>query len=127
MQDEFKELFLNGMSLSHFIFYYAMGLIGILMFFLVNLYSAIKTDPKTPPKWSWRAFLRGGIRLLLSLASLALAVLYFKELSPYIFNTTDGIQIDINGFSSFMLGVLIDRLWKSLMSADKTLKLIAKK
>ena len=112
---EVAKLLLNGMSFKHFLVYFMIGMIGALMFFLGNLYSAIKTDTGTPFKWSWKAFMKGGIRVLLSLTSLAFSIIYFKEMSPFLFNITgDGI-VDVNGFSALCLGIGIDRLWKGVL------------
>ena len=112
---EVAKLLLNGMSFKHFLVYFMIGMIGALMFFLGNLYSAIKTDTGTPFKWSWKAFMKGGIRVLLSLTSLAFSIIYFKEISPFLFNITGDGVVDVNGFSALCLGIGIDRLWKGVL------------
>lgn len=124
MDEEVYKLLLNGMPFKTFIVFYLSGLAGSLLFFLGNVYKSIKTDPTTPNRWSWRAFIKGGIRVLLSLISLAAAIIYFPDISPILFNIDNGLElgamVDINAKSAFLLGVGIDRIWKGLLSASES-------
>jgi hypothetical protein len=115
MDEEVYKLLLNGMEFKHFIVYYAIGIVGALMFFLSNLFKAIKTDSNTPNIWSWKAFLKGGIRMVLSFVSLAFAIIYFKEFSPFLFKTSNEVIVDVNGFSALCLGMGIDGIWKGIL------------
>jgi hypothetical protein len=115
IDEETYKLLLNGMPFREFIVYYLIGMVGALMFFLGNLYNAIGHDPDTPNKWSWRHFIKGAIRVFLSLTSLAFAIIYFKEFSPFLFNTTQSTVVDVNGFSALCLGIGIDRIWKGVL------------
>lgn len=122
MEQEVYIVLLNGMPLSTFIAYYLIGIGGVLIFFLSNLHTAITTDPNTPNTWSWKAFIKGGIRLTLALITLAFSIVYFKEMAPFLFNiapdliTENDTIVNINGFSSLLMGIGIDHICKGLIS-----------
>ena len=124
MDEEVYNLLLNGMPFKHFIVYYVIGVAGGLVFFLGNVYNSIKTDTTTPNHWSWRAFIKGGIRVFLMLITLAFGIVYFPEISPILFNVTDFemdvAMVDINSKSAFLMGIGIDRLWKALLSVSES-------
>jgi hypothetical protein len=116
MESNVTEILLNGMPLGQFIGYYIIGMAGALMFFLGNLYKGITQDTSTPMKFSWRYFVKGLIRVVLSLTTLAFGILYFSELSPFLFQLTEGQFVEINGFSALLLGIGVDSLWKKLLA-----------
>ena len=118
INEEVAKLLLNGMPFREFIIFYLTGIFGIVIYFLGNLFVALENDSSTPKHWSWRAFLKGGIRLFLSITGLAFGIIFFKELSPYLFNLSgmssmpNDVVIDVNMLSAFLLGLIIDRVVK---------------
>jgi hypothetical protein len=121
MIDEVYTVFLNGMPLKTFIGLFSMGLIGALLFYLGKIYKAL--NPKMPKlKISLREVIRAVIKLILSLSSLAICIVYFKEISPVLFNIAETEHehvVDINGKSAILLGLGIDRLWSKLLSLSE--------
>ena len=118
MNEEVYTFMLNGMPLKTFIEMFLMGLIGAILFYLGKIYKAL--NPNTPRlKLSVRDVIRGLIKMILSLSSLAVFIIYFKEMSPFFFNiieTEHDHIVDINGKSSLLLGIGIDRLWNILLN-----------
>lgn len=117
MSQEITDMILNGFGPNQFAVLYIGGVIGALMIFLWNLYEGITLDPKTPFNWSWVHFIRGGIRVVISLVSLAFVILYFDEMSVWFFELEPGQEVFLNMKSAFFLGLGIDGLVKKLMSA----------
>jgi hypothetical protein len=113
--NEVTEILLNGMPINEFISFYLIGAVGALMFFLGNLYKGITQNVDTPMTFSWRYFVRGLIRVVLALTSLAFGIIYFSDLSKYLFNLQEGQTAELNGFSALLLGIGIDGLWKKLL------------
>jgi hypothetical protein len=128
MENEIKTLLLNGMPFSNFIVFYLVGIAGAVMFYLANVYESIMLDDKTPSKWSWKHFFKGTIRIVLSLITLAVVIIWFKDLSPFLFNAS-GIEVetvDINALSSFIAGIGIDGAWKKILGIKKVGQKIVK-
>lgn len=113
-----KTLLLNGMTIGHFFVYYLVGVFGIAYVFLGNLLKAIESDPTTPRTFQWVYFVKGLIRVILALMSLAFGILYFSELMSYIMEVPEGVEVEINGFSALIMGIGIDGLSKRLVSAS---------
>lgn len=118
MDEEVYSLLLNGMPLKTFLGMFLMGVIGALLFYLGKIYKAL--NPNTPKlKLSVRDVIRGLIKMILSLSSLAVFIIYFKEMSPFFLNIADTDHehiVDINGKSALLLGLGIDRLWNTLLN-----------
>lgn len=120
MDNEVYQLLLNGMPIKEFLVYYIFGIAGALSFFLYSVWNAINEDSNTPSKFSWKFLLKGTIRVVLSLITLAFVVIYFKQISPFMFDVTNtDVDVKINGFSAFLAGVSIDTIWKALLGVGK--------
>lgn len=120
MDEEIYTLLLNGMPFKTFLGFFLLGMAGAFMFYLGKLYKKINQPVRE--EISWRRFIAGAIHLILSVMSLAVCIIYFKEISPFLFNITDSEHqhvVNVNGFSSLMLGMAIDRLWTSLLQASQ--------
>lgn len=117
MEGEVHKLLLNGMPFGEFIVFYVFALAGALSFFLFSLYKAIKTDLRTPNWFSWKHFSMGAIRVTLSVLLLALSIIFWKQISMVIFAVEE--PVTLNGWSSFMLGTLIDRLLEAVLGGGK--------
>lgn len=121
MDQEVTVLLLNGMPVKTFFVFYFYGVIGILMFYLGSVWKNIDSNPNTPSSFSWKYFLKGTIRIVLSLITLFFIIIYFKDFSPFLFNLPEGAnKIDINGFSSLFAGIGIDSTWKMVLGISKT-------
>ena len=118
MDGEVYSMLLNGMPVKTFLGMFLMGLIGAMLFYLGKIYKAL--SPNTPRlKLSVRDVVRALIKMVLSLSSLAVFIIYFKEMSPFFFNITDTDHehiVDINGKSALLLGIGIDRLWNIILN-----------
>lgn len=126
MDEEVAGLLLNGMPLKQFIVFYLIAVGGALIFFLHNLYTSIKEDSSTPMTFKWRYFVKGLIRVVMSLVSLAFGIIFFGEISLIIFATDQ--PVELNALSAFLMGVGVDRLWKGLLGvSNQTRKAVAKK
>jgi TRAP-type C4-dicarboxylate transport system permease large subunit len=115
--NEVTEILLNEMPLGQFIGFYLIGTVGALMFFLGNLYKGITQDISTPMKFSWKHFVKGFIRVVLALVTLAFGIIYFSDLSQHLFSLSEGQVAELNGFSALLLGIGVDGLWKKLLQA----------
>lgn len=119
MDEQVYSVLLNGMPFKTFMGFFLIGMIGALLFYLSIIYKAL--NPNSPKIiFDWRKVIRGIIKLLMSFASLAICIIYFKEISPFLFNITGTEHdhvVDINGFSALILGIGIDRLWTGLLRA----------
>ena len=62
MDGEVTHMIISGMTLKEFGIYYSMGVLGITIRFLADLWMGIKVDKKTPYKFQWRYFLKGFLR-----------------------------------------------------------------
>jgi len=114
------------MPFKQFIVFYLVAVGGVALFFLHNLYTSIKLDVSTPPTFVWKYFIKGLIRVVMSLLSLAFGIIFFKEISLIIFATDQ--PVELNALSAFMMGIGVDRLWKGLLGvSDQTRKAVAKK
>ena len=107
------DILLNGMPLHEFVIFYLVAIGGMLMFFLHNLYTSIKTDINTPITFHWRYFWKGLIRVILSVLSLPAGIVFFGEISLMVFATET--PAELNALSALLLGIGVDRLWKGLL------------
>jgi len=126
MGEEVHKLVLNGMPFGEFIVFYFFALAGAISFFLFSLYKAIKMDSRTPGAFSWKHFSMGAIRVVLSIILLAISIIFWEQISLVIFAVED--PVPLNGWSSFMLGTLIDRLLEAILGGgEDASKFIAKR
>ena len=117
--NEVTDILLNDTDQTKFIVLYGSSMVGVLMLFLNNLYSAITIKTDTPMHWSWRHFWKGFIRVIMTLIGLFFAITNWDTLSLMIFNT-DTVP-ELNAFSSFMLGMGSERLLKGIFSGGEKL------
>lgn len=121
MDTEVYSTLLNGMPMKTFLGFFLVGVIGAMLFYLGKIYKAL--NPNQPRiHLTGRDIARGVIKGILSLSSLALIIIYFKELSPFFLNITDSDHehvVDINGKSALLLGLGIDRLWNTLLGLSE--------
>jgi hypothetical protein len=126
MDEEVAGLLLNGMPLKQFIVFYLVAVGGALIFFLHNLYTSIKVDSSTPMTFQWKYFIKGLIRVIMSLVSLAFGIIFFTDISLIIFATDQ--PVELNALSAFLMGVGVDRLWKGLLGVgEETRRAVAKR
>ena len=118
MDEQVSSALLNGMPLNTFLGLFLVGVIGATLFYLGKIYKAL--NPNQPKlRLSAREVIRGLIKMILSLSSLAIFIVYFKEISPFFFNIAETEHehvVDINGKSALLLGLGIDRLWTTLLN-----------
>lgn len=118
MDEQLYSTLLNGMAFKTFLGLFLVGAIGALLFYLGKIYKAL--NPNQPKlKLTVREVIRGLIKAILSFSSLALIIIYFKELSPFFLDIADTEHehvVDINGKSALLLGLGIDRLWDGILT-----------
>ena len=118
MDEQVYSALLNGMAFKTFLPLFLIGTIGATLFYLGKIYKAL--NPNQPKlKLSAREVIRGLIKMVLSLTSLAIFIVYFKEMSPFFFNIAETEHehvVDINMKSALILGLGIDRLWSTLLT-----------
>jgi len=89
MDEQVTGLLLDGITAKEFTVFYLVGIAGIAMRFLWNLYQGINLNPETPYKFQFRYFLKGFLRIILSLGFMAVVVARFPEMSDKL------IDIDV--------------------------------
>lgn len=118
MDEQVYSALLNGMAFKTFLGFFLSGVIGATLFYLGKIYKAL--NPNQPKlQLSARQVIRGLIKMILSLSSLAIFIIYFKEISPFFFNIVETEHehvVDINSKSALILGLGIDRLWSTLLN-----------
>ena len=130
MNDDVARVVLNGMPLTDFIAFYGIAVFVSLIMFIMKIHRGIKVDAKTPNKFSWRHFFKGFTKLLVTLMAIAPAIIFFKDLSPFVLNlgllgdVPEGVDIeivaDVNAFTAFLIGFGIDRVLNTV--SEKYLK-----
>ena len=124
--NEAKDILLNDIEQSRFIVLYLVSCLGVLMLFLSNLYRAINIETDTPMHFSIKHFLKGFIRVVLTLVGLFFGITNWDTISIMIFNT-DTVP-GLTAFSAFLLGLGSERLVKGLFSGGaESFKTIKKK
>ena len=109
MKEEVVNILLNGMSVPYFLAMYLAAWLGVLLFFLGHLLSAIKHNPETPGKFDWPTFWKmSGLRFVIGGVAMAFAIIYFKDFSKLLFNIDTGLQV--NGMVAFFIGLSIDNI-----------------
>lgn len=130
MNDDVAKLLLNGMPFANFIAFYGIAVFVSLIMFILKINRGIRLDTKTPNKFSWKHFMKGFTKLLVTLMAIAPAIIFFKDLSPFLLNLgllgdlPDGVNVeivaDVNAFTAFLIGFGIDRILNGI--SDKYLK-----
>lgn len=133
MDEDVTSMLLQGITGKEFLVFYLVGIVGIIIRFLMNLSTAIKTDSKTPYKFQWRYFVKGLIRLVISFGIMAVIVARFHEFSHHLVNMEpvfnsptrlpDGIEVEVSANItaglSFTIGLGIDEIVKRIVSKVK--------
>ena len=101
--------FLGDMPVVRFVALYIFALAGMILFYSADIAKAVKTDPKTPNKFSWRRlFTKGLPRIVGNLIVLAIIVIFYGKLSVLFFNAEAPLALD--GFSAVIMGAQSDML-----------------
>lgn len=111
------KLVLNGVPLREFLILYGWGLLGSFSFFLFSLYKSLQFDKRTPKAFHWKYFWMGAIRVFLTLVFMALGIVFWDKVSHLIFNVEGAVEL--NGWSAFLSGTLIDRLMEGVLGGGK--------
>ncbi len=121
MSEEIIKILLDDMPIARFIAFYIIALVGMFIFFAIQVNKAVKTNPNTPSKFSWKRLfsVTTVIRLVASILALAFAVVYYEELLVMIFNVE--IAGPINAVGALILGVSIDKIVDGIIGAGETL------
>jgi len=129
MDEEITHLLLSGVTTKEFAVYYLMGVLGILIRFLADLWMSIKVDKKTPYKFQWRYFWKGFLRVLLSLMVLAIVIARFEEYSHHLVDIDFAVPtrlpegqeviIGITAGTAIALGLAIDEILKKVVGIVK--------
>lgn len=107
-------MLLNDMPLNKFIVLMVWASAGALLFLIFRIINAIKTDASTPYKFSWRHMSKGLLKLLAALILIPWILIFSDETIPlllkFVFSWPENFKIpaDINGYSAFLIGLLID-------------------
>jgi hypothetical protein len=118
MQEEVGKILLNGMAVEFFLAMYGLAIAGVLVFFLRQVYSAMKYDIRTPTKFHFGTMLKmSALRMVIGLIVIAVSIIYFGEISKIVFQIQEPLQM--NGAVAFMLGVGIDKLVDGMLGAGK--------
>jgi len=113
MNDQVIEKMLNGVPVSDFIAYFLWALIAMFIVFGINVGSNAK---KTG--WSWPSFWAGWKRILINLLLIAAGIVFWPNISSFIFQSETPIELTM--WSSFGLGLGLDQ-FRSWIKA-KTVK-----
>jgi hypothetical protein len=81
MDEEVVGWLLSGITVKEFWVLYVVGIVGIVARFLFNLWEGIAVDSSTPYTFQFRYFIKGMIRIILSLIFLAVVVARYQEFS----------------------------------------------
>lgn len=118
MDQEVKEILLNGMEIPFFIAMLLMAFAGAIVFFLWEVIKAIKYDIRTPKKFDFKTMLKMSfLRFLIALIVIPFSVIYFGDISKFIFQLKD--PLEVNGFAAFMMGMSIDRFIEAIVGGSK--------
>jgi len=125
MDEEVTKLLLSGITQKEFVAFYLMGVTGIVVRFLADLWYGIRMDRNTPYHFQWSYFLKGFLRVVMSLIVMAFVVARFQEFShllvdinfPNPTRVSDG-NVPVAGItagSAFLLGLGLDEVLKKLV------------
>jgi len=118
MENEIKEILLNGMELPFFIAMLLLAFAGVIVFFIKEVIHAIKYDVRTPTKFNFKTLIKMSIlRILLAIILIPISIVYFGDLSKIVFSIDN--PLEINGFVAFILGMSIDRLIDGVIGGSK--------
>lgn len=125
MEDQVREILLNGMSIPKFMAFYLASLLGAFIWLLIKTMEGIAKDPKTPKKFSLKHATKGLIKFVITLLVLPWAILYFPDYGPTILDTLfilpDGkTLIELNAGSAFVMGMSIDAFLRKIIASRLT-------
>jgi len=130
MNERILELLLAGITAEQFVVFYVVGIAGILVRFLYNLGEGILFDNKTPYNFRMKFFVKGLIRLFVSMIVMAFVIARFYEFSHYLVDVArppnhpggmGDVHANITIGSAFMLGLGIDEVVKRIVG--RTIKI----
>ncbi len=81
MFERILDILLVGITKEEFVAFYLLGTGGIIIRFLVDLWYGVRLDTSTPYKFQWPYFLKGFIRVIISLLALAMIIARFQDYS----------------------------------------------
>ena len=106
-EGELIKEFLGDMPMVRFIALYVFALAGMIMYFAMDIVKAVKTDVKTPRKFSWSTLFKRGLpRIVANLIFLAVVVIFYGELSMVLFNSE--VPLVLDGLSAIIMGTQSD-------------------
>ncbi len=106
-EGELIKEFLGDMPVVRFVALYVFALGGMIMYFAMDIVKAVKTDTKTPRKFSWSTLFRRGLpRIVANLIFLAVVVIFYGELSMVLFNSE--VPLALDGLSAIIMGTQSD-------------------
>ena len=130
MEKSVIDYLLNGMPLNEFKSWLILAMGGAFVWFLIKLFIILGPFGPKSPKWSWRIFFRGILKLLITLIVAPWFILFFDDVAPVIFelafnmgseNATGSahqhITMELNGFSAAGLGFSIDLLTRKISNS----------
>lgn len=126
MEKEVIKILLNGMETPFFIAMFVAALLGILVLFLTDVYSAVKKDNATPNKFNfWYMVKTGAARIIVGIIVIAVSIIYFGELSKVVFQID--IPLEINGLVAFFIGLGSDTIVKKVVKYGKDGSIVIQK
>ena len=84
------------------------------MFFLYGVYKGVQRDDTG---FTWNKFFKGAARVIISIITLAIAVIYWEQISMFMFAVED--PVELTGWSAFLLGTMADGLIEKLLGGGK--------
>lgn len=95
-----------------FIAMWIIAMVGVILFFLIGVLRKMNVGSATPNKFSLRLFLKGVIRVIVSVIVIAFAIIYYPELSVQILGAPE--PLEINGMTALLLGLTLDSIIKKI-------------
>lgn len=102
------------MPIPQFLGYLGWALLGSILFFLYSVYKGVQRDEEG---FTWKKFWKGAIRVVLTWISLAIAVIFWDQISTFVFAAEE--PVELNGWSSFLIGTMADGLIEKLLGGSK--------
>ena len=126
MEKSVLEYLLNGMPMNEFKSWFILAMGGAFLFLVIRLIKVFGPEKLTKvktPKWNWKYFFRGFLKLLATFLFAPWIILYFDDVVPTIFeflftmgstNATGSVHqhitMELNGLSAFLTGFSIDMI-----------------
>lgn len=114
MNEEVYQIMLNGMPVNQFLGFLGWALLGAVMFLMYGVYKGIQKDEDG---FSWKKLARGAVRFFMSLLSLAVAIVFWDQISMFVFAVEE--PVELTGWSAFLIGTMVDGLVEKLLGGSK--------